>query len=121
MRYFIILLVLALFAISCHNDEPKDLLSKDKMGTVLWDYLQNDLYTHEFLKDSLHNDTVVNMNLQKKLFDKHHITVQAFNDSYDYYLSKPDIFKVILDSMVTQHRRMDTVAAKKVILPKVEL
>lgn len=116
MRLYFIIILFALIS-GCKDPEPKGLLPRDKMEAVLWDYLKNDIYTFEYLKDSLHDDTLINMNLQKKIFARHHVTKEQFNLSYDYYISKPKVLKLMLDSVVARQKRNDSILLKKKIVP----
>lgn len=117
MKILIISLLIITIFISCKDFLPSNVLRKEKMEAVLWDYLKNDIYSFEYLKDSLHDDTILNINLQKKIFAKHHVTAVEFNTSYNYYTSNPKLFKEMLDSVVVREKRIDSAALNKKVVP----
>ena len=100
--------------ISCtHKDSiPSGIISKDEMKKVLWDMIEADQFSKQFiLKDSAKkNVNVETMKLYEQVFQVHHITKDEFQKSYQFYISRPDILKVLLDSLSVQgSRRMPEV------------
>ncbi len=106
MRFLFIFFLLVVLG-SCNQNVPKNLIPKDKMEVLLWDYLKNDIYAFDHLQDSLHRDTILSINMQKNLFSKHHVTEKEFNESYTYYSSNPKLLKEILDSISNKERNKD--------------
>ncbi|MBS1496098.1 MAG: DUF4296 domain-containing protein [Bacteroidetes bacterium] len=105
MRKGFIFWVLLLMAYSCNN-KPKDILPVSKMKAVLWDYVQADVYSTDYLaKDTSKNVTLENAGLQKTIFNFHHVTKEQFYKSYAYYLQHGDILQEMLDSMIAQKNR----------------
>ena len=94
---------------SCRDKEKAQkgqILSTGKMQVVLWDMLQADAFTQNFIKkDSSKNVLVENAALQKKIFELHKITREDFYTSYDYYTMHPDVMKIILDSISVKAER----------------
>ncbi|MEO5889755.1 MAG: DUF4296 domain-containing protein [Ferruginibacter sp.] len=106
MRVFIATIVL-LGMIGC-ADKGSDakILDKEKMQAVMWDIINADVFTDQFVKkDSLKNASLENMQLQNKIFALHKVTRADYYRSYDYYLSHGDVMKVILDSMSVKGER----------------
>ena len=104
-----LLCVLLVMGISC-NDSTKvssDILPKDKMEDLLWDMMLADRYSAQFLlKDSTTKDVKLEtMKLYEQVFQMHHITRQQFVKNYKYYLSRPDISKVLFDSLSARGTR----------------
>lgn len=98
---------IALFFVSCKkNGIPKDVLPKEKMEAVLWDYISADMYA----KNNLAADTANKMKdvayrLQEKVFAKNNIDRSTFTKSYEWYQNHDDIFMVMLDSISAKQSR----------------
>jgi len=109
MRKLIPMLVLASAVFySCKPKEAKPPVSQKKMELVLWDMMRADVYTSQFLrKDSTINDTLENIRLQQKIFNQYKISRKDFEQSYAYYLSKPEVMKAILDSILAKQSRVN--------------
>ena len=107
MRLFTVLIGSVLLW-SCggkHRDDTK-LLPKEKMQAVMWDILQANSYTQLFVrKDSILNPSVENMKLQQKIFEIHNVTRERFFNSYDYYATKPELMKGLIDSAIALGER----------------
>ncbi len=108
MRMFLCFM-LSCFIAGCANKDsiPSGIISKNEMQKILWDIIQADQFSKQFLlKDSakinVGNET---MKLYSEVFQIHHITKDEFEKSYKFYISRPDIFKVVLDSLSAQGNR----------------
>ncbi len=101
-------LLLASILLSCGDSAPKGILSKEKMTTVLWDYMEANVYSFEQMKDSLQEDTVVNAKMQLSVFEKHKVSRESFEASYNYYAGNATEFKEIIDSVIARKQRTDT-------------
>ena len=76
------------------------------MQAVLWDVIKADAFTSEFIKKDSAKDAVQeNLKLQQEIFTIHHISKQDFYTSYDYYKQNPDLFRILMDSMITKEER----------------
>ena len=120
MMRFVYTLFITGILISCAQQQPKNLISRDKMEVLLWQYIRNDVYTSDHLRDSLNRDTVLNKNLQNELFSRFKVSEKDFNDSYNYYSSNPKLLKDILDSISVKERRKDELLTKLKVLPAVD-
>lgn len=80
---------------------PAGLLPRDRMENVLWDMMLADRYSAQFLlKDSAtKNVKLETMKLYEEVFQLHKISREDFIKSYKFYLNRPDITKVIFDSL----------------------
>lgn len=103
-KLFIVIFLL----VSCNdNDIPKDILPPEKMQEVMWDYLRADVFTTDFIsKDSAKNVDFENIQIQKKIFEKYKISKDIFYKSLSYYEANPSLMQVMMDSMITQKRRI---------------
>ena len=113
MTKFLLLLFFC-FAVSCTNKNhiPSDIIPKNEMQQVLWDMIQADQFSKHFiLQDSTKkNVSSETMGLYDQVFQIHHITKDEFQKSYQFYISRPDILKILLDSLSAQgNRRMEEV------------
>jgi len=97
------LLAFAFLAASCSRQGhiPRDILSKDSMKVILWDVMTADQYSQQIL---IHDSSRLNLrsatlDLYSEIFQRHHITRDAFEKSYSFYMEHPDIGKELFDSL----------------------
>jgi hypothetical protein len=111
-RLLLLSLVLLMMGgfISCTNKDkiPGDVLPKEEMEKVLWDMITAERYANVFLKDSALNNKEETFKLYAQVFALHNITREQFVKSYQFYMSRPDITRGMLDSLSTHaNRRRD--------------
>lgn len=106
MKAFIVAILL-LSVIGCTSKDKKTaVLSMDKMQAVMWDIIRADVFTDQFIRrDTLKKPALENMQLQTKIFALHHVTREEYYKSYDYYVSRAELMKVILDSLTSRADR----------------
>ena len=77
------------------------------MELVLWDIIQAERFSALFiLKDSsTKNVELERFKLYDQVFSMHKVSREKFVESYKYYLRRPDIAKVIFDSMAVKAER----------------
>ncbi|MBS1669474.1 MAG: DUF4296 domain-containing protein [Bacteroidetes bacterium] len=105
-------LILALFfcfLIACENRDkiPHDVLPKKEMQKIIWDMIQADQFSKQFvLKDSAKKNVKQETTaLYDEVFQIHHISKDEFTKSYQFYSSRPDLLKIIFDSLAAQGNR----------------
>lgn len=110
--------------VSCTDKDkiPAGVLPKDKMEKVLWDMIQADRYRESFVHDSALDLKKEQFKLYAQVFEIHQITKDEFIKSYKFYMSRPDITRVLFDSLATRANRrreelykpqpLDTASAK---------
>lgn len=101
-KCFLFLFTLNCFFISCTNKNkiPRDVLSKKKMESVMWDLTRADLFVSDFvMKDSSLNRKEESVKLYETIFQLHNTSRKQFETSLSFYESRPDIFKEVLDSL----------------------
>jgi hypothetical protein len=105
--WYVFSFLLILACTSCSDRQKHGtVLSKEKMQAVLWDMLQADAFTSNFIKkDSSKNEAKENAALQKKIFELHKISREDYITSYDYYSTQPELMKIMLDSMSAKAER----------------
>lgn len=108
-RLLLIALGMVLFVVfGCSNKDkvPSGTLPKEKMEAVLWDILQAERFTSTYVsKDSSKNVKLENFKMYNQVFAIHQVSRDEFVKSYKFYLSRPDIARVLFDSMATRANR----------------
>jgi hypothetical protein len=82
---------------------PNNVLSPDKMRSVLYDVFRADELMGIYLpKDSSYKAPVKRAGIYQTVFNAHKISRDDFKRSMNYYESHPDLLKKILDSLQKQ-------------------
>lgn len=99
--------VLVFSLASCvEKTDSGTVLGKEKMQAVFWDVLQAEAFTQNFVKkDSTKDEKIENASLQRKIFELHKISREDFTASYEYYNARPELMKIMLDSMSAKAER----------------
>ncbi len=102
MKFFSGILLFITLIFSCtKNNGRQDVLPENKMTAVMWDLIRADQYVSDFLlKDSARIKKAESIKLYEEIFHIHKITQQQFKKSLEYYSSRPDLFRPIIDSLV---------------------
>jgi hypothetical protein len=103
------IVVLMWIVTGCSNKDkaPGGILSKEKMEAVLWDIIQAERFTATFVaKDTSKNVKTENFKLYGQVFSLHGVTKDEFITSYKFYLSRPDISRVLFDSLSSRANRL---------------
>ncbi|MFT3825263.1 MAG: DUF4296 domain-containing protein [Chitinophagaceae bacterium] len=118
MKLVIACCIAAGLFVACSDKDriPGDVLSQDEMGKVMWDMIQADRFSAQFLmKDSVKRDIKPEMfTLYDQVFQLHKISREEFTKSYRFYVSRPDIARVMFDSLVTKVSRIKNAAADSI-------
>src|SRR5690349_3699721 len=105
----LLIIVCLLVGLGCSDPEkvPKDILPRKKMEKVLWDMMLADRYASQFLvRDSLKiNVKEETFRLYDQVFQVNQINKDEFIKSYKYYLNRPDLTKVMFDSLSARGSR----------------
>ena len=105
-------LMLPLIVSACinKNDVPQNIIKPQKMQKVMMDMLLADAVNSEMSsRDTNFKLTAQNKYRFEQIFKNHKISKDQFYKSYNYYLSHPDIFKPITDSIASISERIRTV------------
>lgn len=107
MKLFVVLLIAAVIISCSDNKPPRGVLKPDVMEKVLWDYINADAFTTDFIsRDSSKHLPAENAKLQKAVFAKYKISKETFYKSYYYYESNPEQLRILLDTMISRNRRL---------------
>ena len=110
MRWLFLCCILAvlLAAPGCTDRDkiPSNVIPKVKMEKVLWDMIQADRFSANFIaKDSTKNIKIETLKLYDQVFRINKISKDDFIKSFNFYLSRPDITKVMFDSLSVKASR----------------
>ncbi len=99
-------LIVLLYACSGKGKVPSNVLDEQKFQAVFKDIVIADaLSTEKSFKDTAVKIPDANAAYFLKVFEMHGVTKNQFMVSYNYYLSRPDLLKVITDSVSAQLSR----------------
>lgn len=109
MRVLLSVFTFCIVLVACSDKEkvPGDVIPKVQMEKILWDMVQAERYSSVFLvKDSAKNVKEETFKLYEQIFSIHKTTKEEFIKSYRFYLSRPDIARVMFDSMASHANRI---------------
>ena len=99
MRQFA-LVSIVLFACSGEPSVPKGVLGPKKMEAVLYDVIRADEMVDFYsLQDSTYRNFSKRTALYDTIFQLHAIDKATFQNSMNYYQSRPDLLKIILEQL----------------------
>lgn len=115
MKNFIcFMLGFILFACSGKNKVPAEIIQQREMQNILWDVLRAQALSGEIArKDSTINEVAETKMLTQKVFEIYHIKSSAFDQSYSWYTSHPEMMRIIFDSMSIQNQRRNELRMKE--------
>src|SRR6185436_1391285 len=107
MRFFLfIILIILSFGCIRNNKVPKDVIPQNQMRKIMWDLMRADTYVTDFImKDSIRDKKAESAKLYEKIFEIHATTQETFKKSLAFYQSRPDLFKVVSDSLRVDEKK----------------
>jgi len=91
---------LIFFQLNCGDQTPRTILDLEKMQDVLTDVLLAEGFAENFLLlDTTKNRDEWLGQEYSKVMAVHKISQDQFRASLDYYKNRPDLFKVIIDTV----------------------
>ena len=108
MRSLFLLIIFFVVIAGCvrKNKIPEGVLPQNQMRMIIWDLLKADAFVSNFiLKDSSKNLNQESNKLYDQIFKLHSTDRQTFKESLAFYQSRPDLFKVIADSLRIDERK----------------
>jgi Domain of unknown function (DUF4296) len=108
-RLIIFFIVANLVACTDRTSVPKNIIQPEAMQKIMKDVIIVGVYSDQFIsKDtSNHDKRKANNNLMDSVFKLHKITREEFKQSLSFYESRPDLNKMIFDSLAAdanQHK-----------------
>lgn len=117
-----LLLLLCMFGIvACSETKkpPANVLSPEKFQKVLTDVMLADaLSTERSFKDTSLKIKDANAAYFLKIFEIHGVTKNEFMRSYNFYLSRPDLLRIISDSVSAVLNRENLQLTTDTVKPK---
>lgn len=107
MKYSIVFIFFVLlYACSGKGKVPENVIEQEKFQAILKDVIIADaLSTERSFKDTAVKIPDANAAYFLKVFEMHGVTKNQFMVSYNYYLTRPDVLKVMTDSVSAQLSR----------------
>jgi hypothetical protein len=110
MKFLLFILsIFSVFGCIRNNKIPKDIISQNEMRKIMWDMMRADAYVSDFImKDStrIHNQKEESAILYEKIYIIHSTTQETFKKSLGFYESRPDLLKVITDSLRSDEKKV---------------
>lgn len=92
MKYFFyISMIFCILSCTEAIEKPKDILPEDKMSQIVADFAINE-------QNYAIGNNINSENATRFILKKHKIKGELFTKSYEYYMTKPEIIKEILDN-----------------------
>ena len=83
------------------------MLPQNEMRKIMWDLMRADAYVSDFImKDSTRNQKEESVILYEKVFAMHSTTRETFKRSLTFYEGRPDMLKVITDSLKSDEKKV---------------
>lgn len=105
----LLILLIALFTMmGCRKRDkiPQGVLSQEQMRRIMWDLIRTDIFVSDFLsKDSTINRDESRLNLYLQVYRLHKTDKETFKKSMAFYQGRPDLLKVITDSLRVDERK----------------
>ena len=104
--YFLFIISFLVIGCSEKNKSGVDIIPRQKMAKIIWDIMLVD----EFASAYIANDTSKNIKeerikLYQKVFQVHQVSEKQFSKSFKYYSGRPDIMKVLFDTLGARAER----------------
>ncbi len=109
MRKHVAISLMIIFAFLGCEKKPteNDIIALNDMKVILWDMSNADAFFNQIsLTDSVHKTRAMTIQLYEQVFLSHNITKKQFYNSYQYYETKPDKLKTLMDSVVAYGERV---------------
>jgi len=121
MKKMLLILGILFSLLACSNKGaiPPTILQPPKFQNILTDILLADgLSTELSYKDTLVKITDANAAYFLKVFELHGVSKNEFMESYNFYLQRPDLLRVITDSISSVLNRRNLELSTDTVKPK---
>lgn len=111
-KKYLVLIILSIVIVSCNNtnDPPKNLIPHDKMALIITDLtLLEATYNTKLIR--IDNKKELMQKYSNEIFEKHQVTEDTFDKSYDYYINNSEEFELILELVFEELNKMETQSA----------
>jgi Domain of unknown function (DUF4296) len=119
-RPILLLLLLVIMGCASNDGVPGNIIPKDRMENILWDMIQADQFSNQYLiKDSSRiNVKKETVKLYAEVLKIHNISKEEFKNSFQFYLGRPDLEKKMLDTLSERARKLKLATGPKSNFPK---
>jgi hypothetical protein len=101
-----IFLLICLSGCTQRKKIPKDVLPQNQMRHIMWDLIRADEFAGNFVsRDSSLNRKAESVKLYEQVFRIHATTREQFEQSLNFYKSRPDLLKTVMDSLRSNERK----------------
>ena len=103
-----LLCIFLLYAGCSEKDKiPSGVIGREEMEKILWDMMLADQYAANYIiKDSAKvNVKMETLKLYEEVFRLHKVSRDEFRKSFQFYQERPDITRVIFDSLLARGNR----------------
>ncbi|MFT3749456.1 MAG: DUF4296 domain-containing protein [Agriterribacter sp.] len=88
------------------NKSGSDIIASDKMGSVMFDMNVAEEFVSIYVAKDSSKDKKAELNKEyEKIYLLYDITEQQFKDSYNYYKTHPEAYKIVVDSLNAKAQR----------------
>lgn len=104
------IIALLLFYSSCNSkaEVPEGILPTEKMEQILLDMVRADeIINRQIYADSVYKTMGGRTRIYQDVFTKHKLTKEQFKKSLNFYQNRPDLLKIVLDSMQSEVKRAE--------------
>ena len=104
----LILILCLLFACRDKSKIPTGILPKAKMEKVLWDMMLADRFASQFISrdTAKKNITEETFKAYAQVFSINNISREEFVKSYKFYMTRPDLSRDIMDTILQRSNRL---------------
>ena len=115
MRIFLFFILAIFFSACVAKDKvPQGIIPQNEMRKLMWDMIRADAFVSDFvMKDSTRNQKTESAILYEKIFSIHSTTEDVFKKSLIFYQSRPDLLKVITDSLRADEKKAQEYQARE--------
>jgi hypothetical protein len=101
MKKLIVLFCIVIAACKTKEHIPSDILSQDKMQSVVWDMMRADQYLGDFVfpTDTSLNKDSQSIRMYQQVLAIHQLSKEEFTRSWNYYKAHPALMQQIMDTV----------------------
>lgn len=121
MRNQLLICFSSLLLLSCSGSEkePEGVLPEKKMQAIVYDMMRADQFLANFVfnRDTSLDRQKESIQLYSRIFRSHAVTRDEFQKSMDYYSARPDLLKILMDSVSALSLRRPVTPVTPVVPP----
>jgi len=112
MRIFIFLIIISIgFSCNNQNKKPDMLIQQTEMSLILTDLtLLEATYNTRLIR--IADKTERMLKYSEEILDRHNVSKENFDISYEYYMDHPEEFEVIMELVFEELNKLETEASK---------